>query len=333
VAEQCLRYGRRGEQVRPFCQRAQVKHHGYSKLLQRVLTDFGAEESFAHAAERVQEHYRIKVPITAVRRQTLKHAAAMVGRRHQPPKIPVKTLVTSLDGSMIPMVRTQAGSTGDGRKNKELYWREARLCCARAADIVDSLYGAVLGNATLSGIVWEQTARAAGLGQETYVHGVGDGALHIIDNFAGRFGTQGRYLLDLFHVSEYLAAAAPAFYPEEPMQWLSQQKEHLLEDRSAQVLSALQSRLEPEEQEEAPVRAAWRYLESRKNHLHYAQAKAAELPLGSGEVESGHRHVIQHRLKLAGSWWSEINAQLMLSLRVVRANKDWNNYWHHSLNN
>ena len=48
------------------------------------------------------------------------------------------------------------------------------------------------------------------------------------------------------------------------------------------------------------------------------------------EVESGHRHVIQQRLKLAGCWWKENNAEAMLGLRVARANQLWNSYWNDS---
>ena len=51
------------------------------------------------------------------------------------------------------------------------------------------------------------------------------------------------------------------------------------------------------------------------------------LPSGSGEVESGHRHVIQARLKRPGAWWKEENAEKMLALRVARANREWDSYW------
>ena len=77
------------------------------------------------------------------------------------------------------------------------------------------------------------------------------------------------------------------------------------------------------------MRAAQRYLSGRREQLDYAGARAAGLPIGSGEVESGHRHVIQQRLKLAGCWWKENNAEAMLGLRVARANQRWDSYWHH----
>jgi hypothetical protein len=57
--------------------------------------------------------------------------------------------------------------------------------------------------------------------------------------------------------------------------------------------------LEPETQTQAPVRAAHRYLSGRRDQLDYAGARARGLPIGSGEIESGHRHVIQQRLNPA----------------------------------
>ena len=75
------------------------------------------------------------------------------------------------------------------------------------------------------------------------------------------------------------------------------------------------------------MRDAHRYLSERREHLDYAGARAAGLEIGSGDIESGHRHVIQHRLKLAGGWWREPNAQTMLGLRVSRANQLWSRCW------
>ncbi|MEH2160237.1 MAG: hypothetical protein V7K38_04155 [Nostoc sp.] len=51
------------------------------------------------------------------------------------------------------------------------------------------------------------------------------------------------------------------------------------------------------------------------------------MPIGSGEIESAHRYIIQERIKLSGSWWKLENATTMLALRGLRANGDWDNYW------
>ena len=73
--------------------------------------------------------------------------------------------------------------------------------------------------------------------------------------------------------------------------------------------------------------SAYRYLFNRPNRLDYQGAIDSNLPIGSGEIESGHRYVIQNRLKLAGSWWTIENVKAMLALRICRTNQDWDAYW------
>ena len=95
------------------------------------------------------------------------------------------------------------------------------------------------------------------------------------------------------------------------------------------VLAELRVRLEPAgvAEADAPVRRCLRYLANRRTQLGYQAALHAGLPIGSGEIESGHRSVIQERLKLSGAWWAEENARKMLALRVTRANGEWQAYW------
>jgi hypothetical protein len=325
VQEQLLRLGRRGPELRPFCQSAGVRHRGYSKRLQRVVVDFGAEHSFGKAAQRVQEHYGIEVPVEAVRQYTLHHGRSIHQLATQA-LAPAKTLVVQMDGSMIPVV--EGGSGADGRKGKQLLWREARLCLARASDKTQAVYGASLGSAQAAGWMWREVALKAGLGHQSHVHGLGDGAPWIVDQFRENFGQQGSYLLDFYHVSEYLAQAATRIARvDKQREWTRRQQARLLNNQHLKVLRGLQPYLEPPNTVEAPVSAAHRYLTQRHDCLDYRTARAAKLPIGSGEIESGHRHVIQKRLKLAGAWWKQTNAQVMLNLRSARANNQWSQHW------
>jgi hypothetical protein len=326
VEEAQWRLGRRGRLLRPFCERAGVRPRGRSRRLQRALVDFGAEESFARAAQRVREHYGLEVAAEQVRQQTLQHGAQISALSVPPPQRAARTLVTQLDGSMIPIVIPPAQGE-DRRCGKALLWREARLCLARPQDSATPCYGATLGSAALAGELWRATAQAAGLGERTHVHGMGDGAPWILTQFQEQFGGQGDSLLDFYHVSEYLAAAAAVIHPKNPERWRRRQQGRLLENQVPAVLRALAPHLEPEAAPQAPVRAAHRYLSERRAHLDYAGARAAGRDIGSGEIESGHRHVIQQRLKLAGSWWKETSAEAMLGLRVARANQLWQRYW------
>jgi hypothetical protein len=328
VEEQLLRLGRRGAELRPFCAQAGVRPSGYSRRLQRALVDFGAEDSFAAAVRRVREHYGVDVPMSGARTWTLRHGKAigvMAERVQAHPE--ASCAIAQMDGSMVPIVQTKAGA-GDARKGKTVCWREARLCLVRAEGSSSPLYGATLGTVEVAGWLWKDTARLAGVVAASAVHGVGDGAPWIVSKFMGNFGEQGSYLIDFFHVSEYLAAAAASLArPDRQSEWRRRQQARLLENHLPAVLRALQKHLEPPEAAEAPVRAAYQYLQDRRDHLDYAAALARKLPVGSGEIESGHRHVIQSRLKISGGWWTERNMETMLGLRTARANQWWDSYW------
>ena len=78
---------------------------------------------------------------------------------------------------------------------------------------------------------------------------------------------------------------------------------------------------------EAPVRCCHRYLSNRTRHLDYQDALARDLPIGSGEIESAHRYIVQQRLKRPGAWWRPANAEHMIALRILRANGHWQRYW------
>jgi len=331
VLEQRLRQGRRGTQVRPFCRQARISARAYSLPLQRALTDFGADHSFVEASKKVHEHYGIELPASSVRSWTLAHAKASGAVKHEAPKRFVPTLITEMDGTMLPIVETQTGPGLDGRKGKELSWREARLCLARPLDAADGVYGATFGTVQIAGVLWRQVAEAAGLSPQTRVHGLGDGATWIVHTFQEQFGagqdSRATYTIDFHHVSDYLVEAAQAIAPERNKDWLHEQQELLLQNKVSQVLHTLEPHRERASQAEAPIRSAHGYMSQRQQYMDYASARAAGLPIGSGEVEGGHRHVLQKRLKIAGAWWRERNAEWMLQLRTVRANGDWDNYW------
>ncbi|MEI9893686.1 MAG: hypothetical protein WDN28_07240 [Chthoniobacter sp.] len=110
------------------------------------------------------------------------------------------------------------------------------------------------------------------------------------------FAEQAHPLVDFYHVSEYLAAAAATCRPRAPDHWRRTQQRRLRRGASAQVLAALDPHQEsahlPEEQ--APVRAAHRYLSHRLDQLDYPRALRLNLPIGFGLIESGHRHVLMH---------------------------------------
>lgn len=317
--------------MRPFAATANVRCRGYSLGLERVLTDFGAEVAFAQVPAKVREHYGIGVSVSAVRAVSQRHGGALQSDLSVAPRLPARGLrqaVAEMDGSMIPIVQIAEGD-GDQRRRRQVCWQEARLCLVGAPDSQQRFYGATLGGVEQAGRAWKAAAVRACVGRVTRVHCVSDGAAWIIKQARAQFGAQATYLVDFYHVSEYLAAAARAVAPDAARSWLHEQQARLKANHVELVLAHLAPSVEPAPvaAHDAPVRACVRYLKNHRAHLDYQSALAAGLPIGSGEIESGHRTVIQARLKISGAWWRVENAEKMLALRVARANGEWESYW------
>ena len=299
--------------------------------LQRAVVDFGADTSFASAVEKVREHYGIEVSQSAVRVLTQGHGAAIQLESEVAVRLPpqgVTELVTEIDGTLVPIVETGDGQ-GDRRKQRSCKWQEARLCLAGAAQSVHRRYAATMGSVEQAGRQWKACVAAAGAGQHTHLHCVADGARWIISQVKEQFGERATFLVDFYHLSEYLGAAARAIAEEGVQSWLWQQQERMKANQSAAVLAELAVHREAASVEDvnAPVRRCERYIQARLEHIDYARAIAGGLPIGSGEIESGNRSVLQARLKLSGAWWKAENAEKMMALRVTRANGEWRSYW------
>ncbi len=338
LEEQSFRRKENGGQLRPFSVRAGVGSRSYSLPLQRALTDFGADVPFAEVVKKMREHYGVEVSASAVRQITESHGERMREQQEADligqlgPEAGWDWLITEADGSLVPIVRNDAASgaaNADRRKRKELIWREARLCLAHEPGQVTARYAATLGDVEATGGRWLDCVARAGAGAKTRIHCVGDGAAWIGLQAERSFGAQGSYLVDFYHVSEYLSAAAASIAPTGRVAWRQEQQARLKENDPETVLAELHPHREPAPtpDEQSPVRACHRYLSNQREHLDYKSALEQNLPIGSGEVESGHRYVIQARLKRPGAWWKEENAEKMLALRVTRANAEWETYW------
>jgi len=323
--------------VRPFILGAKVSPRGCSRPLQRAITDFAADDPFAKVPSKLREHYGFEIGESTIQRITLGHAQVIFesaeGVDLEFPKEPglYKQIVAETDGGMIPVMEPDAGQN-DKRKGKKLSWREAKITLAHANGSRTPVYGGgIEGGADMAGRKLLTCAVRAGFGTESRVHAVGDGAPWIVGQVEERFGEQGSYLIDLYHVCEYLGAAAKTIAPDDAARkaWVETQKDALKTGRLDEVLAALAPHREAPGviDEQAPARVCHRYLAARKDQLNYPDALAQGLPVGSGEIESAHRYVVQRRLKLAGAWWRVENAEHMIALRINRLNGDWEAYW------
>jgi hypothetical protein len=318
--------------LRPLPTRLGVTPRGRSGRLERVLTDFGCEHSFARAAESVQEHYGFEIGASAVRTVTLKQAQRAQRKLQESyrqsfrvlPAVGAEHVIAQADGTMICTVEP---GPRKGKRPRE--WKEMRLVAAQAKDSATTVYAATFGSVAETGRRWGHCARQAGWGLNSCIHAMGDGADWIRRQSREVFQKQGVFLCDFYHVSEYLGAAAIHCRPRQPGSWRRTQQKRLRCGAVQKVMAALEAHLEPADtaEEDAPVRNGYRYLNNRRDCLDYPRALALGLPIGSGMIESGHRHVLHARLKKAGAAWRPDHADQIAQLRVLRANRQWSSLW------
>jgi hypothetical protein len=286
--------------------------------------------------DKLVEHYGLVLSESTISRITQGHAKRIFETAPPAQGWPTQAgigtaIIVETDGGMVPVVDVDP-TQSDKRKGKTLRWQEAKLCLAHPQGSNTLVFGGtLLGNVDTAGQCLFDCAVQAGFGTGTPVHGVGDGAPWIADQVEKKFGAQGSYLVDFFHACDYLSAAGKAIVGAEQEQktWMERQKERLKTNQANEVLQELQTHLEsPAVQDgDAPVRQCHRYLLNRREQLNYQGAIKRGLPIGSGEIESAHRYVVQQRMKRPGAWWRPHNAQHMLALRLTRANRQWDSYW------
>lgn len=336
VPEQVFQQG--SVRVRPLCRLLSVVPGGYSGGLQRAVVDFGAEDSFALAAERLGRHHPVKLCANTVRKITLHHAEKIQEQQRADGVLGAlassgaEQLIAQADGTMLPVVEFSSNNEEtDRRKCRTTRWAEMRLCAVRDAKRINPVYGCDADSVESLGYCWSHCAGQAGWALNSHIHVISDGAAWIARQAQTCFGAQATHLLDLFHLMEYLAQAQKAHPPwaQPKRRWLRTQKRRLLKGQYKKVLSELKAKREPAEitDEDAPIRVAHRYINNHANQLEYHQAIAKNLPVGSGMIEAGHRHVLQKRLKKSGAWWAPKNLNAMAQLRVCRANHNWSQYW------
>lgn len=240
-----------------------------------------------------------------------------------------KCLIGEMDGSMIPIVFLEQNENADKRKWRKICWKEARLTVAKEKGSITKFFLATLGTTERAGDLLKKCVQKIGYGEKTKIHCLGDGASWIYEQVERVFGVQANYLIDFFHLSDYLAAAAQSCTDDDPKKWFKEQQEKLKKNKIDEVLKILKMSIESKEviDKDAPVRQCCRYIENRKGQFNYLDAINNELPIGSGEIESGNKSVVQKRLKIPGAWWKMETAEHMLALRCIRINGDWKKYW------
>lgn len=331
-----------------------IKGRWKSKLLQKAMVDFGSEESFRKGAERFKEHYGFEISPSSLRQVTEEHGASaseFVEEKLRDAteryinsgnnEVGVEKLIIQCDGSNVRTGRLREMSDEElkelkddrtpkrrlKRRKRETRWRDVRLIAAKEPEEIESIYLAKMQSSENVGKDMFRIAALKGMGDATEVMGIGDGAPWIAQEFKNQF-PNGWFLLDKYHLIEHITGAAEGLRTKSKKiteRWIQTQIQNIESGLVQKVLKECDKKSKGKKQ--SPFFELKRYIEERIEYLDYKRAKEEGLPVGSGIVESGHKHVVQDRLKKPGTWWHEDNVNKMSALRTLRASRWWDEYW------
>jgi hypothetical protein len=155
---------------------------------------------------------------------------------------------------------------------------------------------------------------------------INDGARWIW-NWVEAFYPECTQILDFYHAKEHLCAYAQEYFKDEKeaKSWIEQQTNQLMNDQLEQVLQNIKSLPRSRHKKEKQARNNLiNYYSENVKRMQYKTFKEKGFLIGSGAIESAHRSVIQHRLKLSGQRWTNNGAQQIINLRIVNKSNQWN---------
>ena len=98
-------------------------------------------------------------------------------------------------------------------------------------------------------------------------------------------------------------------------------------DRAAREITAEAHAARLDGNQRTGAAACIRYLNGKREFLHYDQALEAGWPIATGVIEGACRHLIADSLSLSGARWGLDGAEAVLTLRAVISNGDFEEYW------
>ncbi|MCD4696053.1 MAG: UPF0236 family protein [Bacteroidales bacterium] len=154
---------------------------------------------------------------------------------------------------------------------------------------------------------------------------IGDGAKWIW-NWADDFYSGSVQILDYYHAAEHLHEFANIYFNDKDQRgkWVNEQKEMLKDDKVELVIKNIQGLEKTKNTKiEKKRNSLIRYFQNNKHRMLYKTFMEKGFLIGSGAIESAHRHVLQQRLKLSGQRWTKPGLQQIANLRVVYKSNEW----------
>jgi hypothetical protein len=245
-----------------------------------------------------------------------------------------KRVRVSLDGGRVRIRRTHRGrKTAKGRHGFATPWREPRVL---VIDILDAqgrpdrlrlpLYDGLIGDAEAVWALLIGYVRLLGAAYADVVECIADGAdwiWHRVERLRSLAEIPAAKLvevLDFSHASQYLSEtlATCRHMPKAQRHALYKRLRHALRHQTegVEVVQEALRALATTHRSKAITRALG-YVETHAHRMRYVTLEARKLPIGSGQVESAVRRVVNLRFKAPGSFWTETTVSGLMHLRAA----------------
>jgi hypothetical protein len=257
-----------------------------------------------------------------------------------------RSISVSLDRVSVPMEEPRRRPAGRPRKNaaKKPVERNFRMAYVGTVTVHDEKgeglhtirYGCMpegdvtgLRNRMVADVVTLRSKQA-----ELKVQLLCDGAPEmwnlLEEGFTPKFGQDVYRLVDLWHLTEKLGAAARAMDADSKVagERLARWKMNLLNRASAAIdilCELMESGLDQGVGED-PIHSAITYLRTHSaeaERMNYARARRLGLPLGSGNAEATCKSLFELRMKRCGARWKPETGQHVVQLRALALSDRW----------
>ncbi|MEK7993896.1 MAG: hypothetical protein AAB403_08855, partial [Planctomycetota bacterium] len=172
-----------------------------------------------------------------------------------------------------------------------------------------------------------------GMGEARLVYVVMDGAVWLWNIFEDRFKQCAVGTLDFYHASQHLHGLADELFGEnkaDARTWCAQILHALKHHSPAKLFTTLAELLvDPPRQDPSTISAiesAKTYFDDHKDHMDYPHAVKADLPIGSGSMESQCSQ-FQNRFKRRGQFWMKQGFAGLLEVSVRHQNGELRSLW------